>query len=293
MSPDPRSLAERVSAETGLEFSGTEGRDGDGSRWLELCPAGHPATQTFTLRTLVGWRRIDVHFRPGSFAGELMEAMGNADETGRKTFQTLLAACRDDGAEIALSINGSLRDPNDDAIWASPWRSLEFSIRRGMLAINQGDAAADMRQIELWSSRAAASVVALLPLQAQDREPVDVPELAGLPEGAKIRVEVTATSGTGATVPPRSPFTAIFARPATSTWANGMGRLRLALSKYITLHRCQRSAPPTSSIQIPISFHCAQTAMRLHTVGLRPSQSMNCAACNGRIELAVPDCVGL
>lgn len=190
MSPDPRSLAERVSAETGLEFSGTEGRDGDGSRWLELCPAGHPATQTFTLRTLVGWRRIDVHFRPGSFAGDLMEAMGNADETGRRTFQALLAACRDDGAEIALSINGSPRDPNDAAIWASPWRSLEFSIRRGMLAINQGDAAADMRQIELWSSRAAASVVALLPLQAQDREPVEVPELAGLPEGAKIRVEV-------------------------------------------------------------------------------------------------------
>lgn len=190
MSPDPRSLAERVSAETGLEFSGTEGRDGNGSRWLELSPAGHPATQTFTLRTLVGWRRIDVHFRPGSFAGELMEAMGNADETGRRTFQSVLAACRTDGAEIALSINGSPCDPNDAAIWASPWRSLEFSIRRGMLAINQGDAAADMRQIELWSSRAAASVVALLPLQAQDREPNEVPELAGLPEGAKIRVEV-------------------------------------------------------------------------------------------------------
>ena len=190
MSPDPRSLAERVSAETGLEFVGTEGRDGDGSRWMELSPAGHPATQTFTLRSIVGWRRIDVYFRPGSFASDLMEAMGNADETGRRTFRTLLAVCRDNGAEIALSINGTPRDPDDDTIWGFPWRSLEFSIRRGMLAINQGDIAADMRQIELWSSRAAASVVALLPLQAQDQEPIAVPELAGLPEGAKIRVEV-------------------------------------------------------------------------------------------------------
>lgn len=190
MSPDPRSLAERVSAETGLEFVGTEGRDGDGSRWLELCPAGHPSTQTFTLRTLVGWRRIDIYFRPGSFAGDLMEAMGNADETGRGTFRTVLAVCREDGAEIALSVNGMPRDPDDDTIWATPWRSLEFSIRRGMLAINQGDAAADMRQIELWSSRAAATVVSLLPLQAQDQVPVEIPELAGLPEGAKIRVEV-------------------------------------------------------------------------------------------------------
>ncbi len=70
MSPDPRSLAERISAETGLEFSGREGRDSDGARWLELQPTGYPPGQTFTLRTLIGWRRLDVHFRPGNFAGD-------------------------------------------------------------------------------------------------------------------------------------------------------------------------------------------------------------------------------
>jgi 5-methylcytosine-specific restriction protein A len=191
MSPDPRSLAERVSVETGLEFSGTEGRETDGSRWLELLPADHPAGQTFTLRTVIGWRRLDVHFRPGNFAGDLMEAMGAADETGRTTFLAVLRACRDAGAETALTINGSARDPDDAGIWDAPWRSFGLVIRKGMLAINEGNAAADMQHIELWTSRAAAAIFALLPVEVEGSELEDeAADVAGLPEGAKTRVEV-------------------------------------------------------------------------------------------------------
>lgn len=135
MSPDPRSLADLISAETGLLFTGTEGRDPDGSRWLELRPADYPAGQTFTLRTVVGWRRIDVHFRPGNFAGELIEAMGHSDDTGRQTFRTVLGVCRDAGASISMAVNGTAVDPEDRAIWSSTWRSVDLVIRRGMLAM--------------------------------------------------------------------------------------------------------------------------------------------------------------
>lgn len=190
MSPDPRSLAERVSVETGLEFGGTEGREADGSRWLELVPAEHPAGQTFSLRTVIGWRRVDVHFRPGNFAGDLMEAMGTADETGRNTFLAVLQACRDAGAETALTINGSVRDPGDEGIWTVPWRSLGLVIRKGMLAINEGDAEADMQQIELWTSRAAAAIFALLPVEVEGSGVEESADVAGLPEGARTRVEV-------------------------------------------------------------------------------------------------------
>lgn len=191
MLPDPRSLAERVSAETGLAFVGAEGRDSDGSRWLELRLAEYPARQTFTLRTVVGWRRIDVHFRPGNFAGELVEAMGDADETGRQTFRTVLGVCRDAGADVALAVNGTATNPENGAMWSMPWRSLDLAIRRGMLPINQGDMDADMRQIELWTSRAAAAVLALLPLEVDGCVAEGgAPDVAGLPEGAKTRIEV-------------------------------------------------------------------------------------------------------
>ncbi len=185
------SLANRMSAETGFAFAGTEGRDDDGNRWLELRPAEYPAGQTFTLRTVVGWRRIDVIFRPGNFAGELVEAMGQAGEASRHVFCTVLAACRDAGAEISLSVNGVKYSPDDDALWTSPWRSLDFAIHRGMLTINEGDTNADLCQIEQWTSRAAVAVLAILPLEVEGGESSEtVPEVAGLPEGARTRIEV-------------------------------------------------------------------------------------------------------
>ncbi|RNI19125.1 HNH endonuclease [Paracoccus pantotrophus] len=187
-SPDPRSLADLVSAETGLLFIGTEGRDPDGNRWLELRPADYPAGQTFTLRTVIGWRRIDVQFRPGSFAGELIEAMGNSDEAGRQTFRTVLGVCREAGANISMAVNGTVVDPEDRAIWSAPWRSLDLVLGRGMLAINDGDVNADAREIGLWTSRAAAAVSALLPLEVDGEEAE--PDVVGLPEGAKTRVAV-------------------------------------------------------------------------------------------------------
>lgn len=191
MSPDPHLLAKRVSAETGFELSGTEGRDGDGSRWLELQPAGHPAGQTFTLRTVVGWRRIDVYFRPGNFAGDLVGAMGEAGKKERRVFCSVLEFCKEDGAEVMLTINGNSRDPTDTAIWETPWRSVGLVIRRGMLSINEGNTAEDARQIEIWSSRAATAVLAILPLENEgESEAEETPDVSGLPEGAKSRIEV-------------------------------------------------------------------------------------------------------
>ncbi|MER9868960.1 HNH endonuclease [Mesorhizobium sp. M0136] len=190
MSPDPRSLAERISAETGLEFSGREGRDSDGTRWLELQPADYPSGQTFTLRTVIGWRRLDVHFRPGNFAGDLMNAMGSADETGRRTFRAVLDMCRDADAEITLTINGTTYLPDDSAIWETQWRSFGLDVRRGMLAINEGNAEEDTRQVGLWTSRVAAAILALLPVETEEGGPDASPEIAGLPEGARTRIEV-------------------------------------------------------------------------------------------------------
>lgn len=189
MTLDPRSLAERVSAEIGLELTGTEGQDGDGCRWFELLPAGHPAGQTFTIRAVVGWRRIDVHFRPGNFAADLIFAMSSVDEACRRTFGAILAACRDAGAEVLLTVNGTTYDHEDESIWGYQWRSIGLLISKGMLAINGGNAEADMREIELWTSRVAAAIVALLPLEAEEIADESL-EMVGLPEGAKTRIDV-------------------------------------------------------------------------------------------------------
>lgn len=191
MTLDSRSLAERLSAETDFALTGTEGLDNDGRRWVELYPADYPASQTFILRTVLDWRRIEVHFRPGSFAGELIEAMGRADESGRHTFVTVLAFCREVGAEITMAVNRVQVRPDDGDIWSATWRSFDLVIRRGMLDINQGDVEADLREVEMWTSRAAAAVMALLPLEVQEEKSGEASlDVVGLPEGAKARIEV-------------------------------------------------------------------------------------------------------
>jgi len=194
MSPDPEALAARVSAETGLAFTGSQGRDRDGAHWIELHPEGHPPAQTFTLRTVIGWRRLDVHFAPGAFASDLVASMHAADEAGRQGFLAILRSCQEDGAEVVLTLNGIGRNLADPAIWSTPWRSMALVIRRGMLALNDGNEAEDARIVALWAGKAAAAILALLPLESEgdddgDAEP-ETPEVAGLPEGAKICVEV-------------------------------------------------------------------------------------------------------
>lgn len=184
---DPHALAKAVSTETGLGFVGAEGRSSDGVRWLELIPAGHPAGQTFAIRVEIGWRRIDVRFRLGSFASELMSSVRSTDESGRRIFRAVLDACINAGADVVLNVNGATRSHKDDALWYESWRSFGFAVGKGMLSINEGNDDADMHLIEKWTARVAAAVIALLPVE-EDVD--DVIDAHGLPEGAKMRIEV-------------------------------------------------------------------------------------------------------
>ena len=184
---DPRTLAEVVSTETGLEFVASEGRTSEGIRWLELIPAGHPAGQTFAIRIEVGWRRIDVRFRFGSFASDLMSSVRSADESGRRVFRAVLEACSNAGADVVLNLNGATRSHRDDTLWDESWRSFGFAVGKGMLAINEGNDTTDMHLIEEWATRVAAAVIALLPVEEDIEASFDA---HGLPEGARIRIEV-------------------------------------------------------------------------------------------------------
>lgn len=188
MPPDAEAVARAVSRETGLTFEGRAGRD-DGGTWIELHPAGHLAAETFIIRTAIGWRRLDITFDPGAFAQELIAEMGRADTIGRALLGAVLTDCRDDGAAVELEINGAPADPADDAIWSTEWTSVKLAVRRGMLPINAGDDAGDMRLVQGWTGRVAAAVTALLPLEEQI-EDAPLPDVEGLPEGARIRIEV-------------------------------------------------------------------------------------------------------
>lgn len=189
MPPDAESLAQFISEETGLHFEGRSGRDEDNQPWIELTPAGHRAAQTFTIQTTIGWRSLEVDFLLGGFAKELLAGMSRPDEAGQTLFDVVLSKCVADQAEVQMELNGQQRDFSDPAIWTEEWHRMTLQIRRRMLPINAGDEEVDFQLVSIWTGRMAAAAVAILPLERPD-ENTPEPDHEGLPEGAKVRVEV-------------------------------------------------------------------------------------------------------
>jgi 5-methylcytosine-specific restriction protein A len=186
---DPRTISQAITGETGLPFEAQTGGGKGGEVWIELHPAGYLPAETFLIRSAVGWRRIDIQLEMGAHAAELLAAMEQADITGRTLFSAVLAECVSDAATVEFSINGATADIRTSDTWPGNWSRLGLAIHRGMLPLNAGDPTEDERLILRWTGRMAAAVVALLPVE--DSSPADqLPDVEGLPEGAKVRVEI-------------------------------------------------------------------------------------------------------
>lgn len=191
MSINAGTLAARISSETGLEFSASGGMLTDKTQSYQLRPSHHPPAQTFSLQVQVGWRSIDLSFRPGSFSSELIQAMGIADRSGQAGFISVLQSSLENGAQINFSLNGRERSFDDPSIWDIPWQNMTLTLRKGMLPINDGDAAADEELIGAWVVRLSAAILELLPLEADESSESFNPEvLQGFPEGASVAIQV-------------------------------------------------------------------------------------------------------
>ena len=185
MSLDPVQLAAFISADTGLEFVPRRGNDPDGNRWVTFEPSGYDQQHTFLIRATIKWRRLDLSFEAGKFAGPLLEAMARADNEARAVFRAVLEDCMQDATSIIFQINGIDASFVDSSSWPLHWKRVTFGISKGNIELGESDERDD-EIVRSWASRFAAAVVALLPLEAEQQ----TPELEGFPEGAKLRVEV-------------------------------------------------------------------------------------------------------
>lgn len=181
-------LAARISRETGLPFSGKKiSRAGNVNTYV-LSPQGHPESQTFQLVAHLGWRSVEVVFEQGAFSADLIGAMGRADDSGQQVFRAVIEAVIADGATVIIKVNDVRHEIIDAPIWEHPWRTFFFSFRKGQIAFGEKLAPLEDDVLLQWASRAAAAVVALLPLEPSVAgESADDP---ALPEGALQRVEV-------------------------------------------------------------------------------------------------------
>jgi 5-methylcytosine-specific restriction protein A len=182
---DPDALGSIVSLETGLAFESRSRKDIDGRQIISLTPEGHNPAHTFGVDVGIEWRRLEMIFVPGKFAGPLLQAMSEADASGRAVFKSVLSDCESQGAKVILKLNEKEHRYDDESIWDVTWRRLSFQLSKGNLELGIEDGIPDFEIVRSWATRFAAAVVSLLPLEEHEEE-----ELEGYPEGAIQKVEV-------------------------------------------------------------------------------------------------------
>ncbi|MBY6018721.1 HNH endonuclease [Halomonas denitrificans] len=182
---DPKALGPVLSLETGLGLEANSRKDIDGRQIISLTPEGYNPAHTFAIEVAIEWRRLELSFVPGKFAGPLLQAMSEADASGRAVFKAVLEDCEELGAKIIVSPNGMEHRFNDVDLWNATWRRLSFQLSKGSLELGAEDGIQDFEIVQQWATRFAAAVVSLLPLEEHEAE-----ELEGFPEGAVQMVEV-------------------------------------------------------------------------------------------------------
>ncbi len=183
---ESRDIARIVTINTGLKFNGRHGVD-SGNQWIELHLDGHAKSSTFTIKAIIGWRHIEVLFKPGAYAGELLTIMRNSDYDSRNLFISLLEDTREKGTAVSLSINDRNFDFNEKSLWDNKWVKIALGFRVGQIdlsAYGENDA---HKIVQNLISSMAATVISLMPIEKNTSEETENEQY---PEGASVSIEV-------------------------------------------------------------------------------------------------------
>jgi 5-methylcytosine-specific restriction enzyme A len=157
----------------------------DGGLFTTLRPLDLEEGNGFVIIVSRTARQVEASFRADSFAGGLLRKMSEADVLSRGTFHALLSQARSDCNHVYLEVDGS----SVEALPASsePWRAFGLDVSS---RLPPGKVMEDVIQGEALrvASASMTLILSLLPV-----EPIQEPGLRGvegIPEGARIRVEV-------------------------------------------------------------------------------------------------------
>ena len=187
--PDHGLLAEQLSHHFGVAFEGKALPSKGGYPGFELFPVNCPRSDAFRIIIRTQWRSLELEFKPGAYAGELVFQMGNAPAERVQLFVELARRCREEKAQVTLAINGSAVPADKPEVWPTEWRRAQLLLSKSPAAVNTENAAVNDTEVETWSKRFMGLVLALVPVE-EDAEQDEVENHEGLPEGAVTRILV-------------------------------------------------------------------------------------------------------
>lgn len=149
--------------------------------------AGLKRPNGFAVQVTPGWRSVEASFVADNFAGELIRTMGEAPIDARESYRRTAEAFLDMGIRLSVRVNESaITDPRELPV--GPWARFDLKALRMSAASTLGREAL-LRDSADVGGACLALVLCLLPLEEDSADAAHLFE-AGLPEGAKTRVEI-------------------------------------------------------------------------------------------------------
>ncbi|MGF6931239.1 5-methylcytosine-specific restriction protein A [Paraburkholderia sp. UCT70] len=157
----------------------------DGGDFNTLRPAELEQGNGFAILLSRTHRQFEASFKADNFAGALLRVMSEANNGQREAFFRAKESATTSGIQVYVAINGN--DGENCIELADRWARVEIDISR---RFPSGKTADDI-QITAFQV-ASACFTLVLALSGTGEEGQDVPDSStkGLPEGAKLRVEV-------------------------------------------------------------------------------------------------------
>lgn len=131
---------------------------------LRLSPAGFHDHDSFSVEVRTGWRHAEAQFVPGPFARPLVRQLGTASAEARISFAAL-ADLATRQAKLVFRINKQDAHTAADVAWPSDWDSLELSLRRHGLVLEELSPAEAASTVASLAAPVLAMIVALIGIE--------------------------------------------------------------------------------------------------------------------------------
>jgi 5-methylcytosine-specific restriction protein A len=157
----------------------------DGGTFDTIRPSSLEQGNSFAILLSRTHRQFEASFRADNFAGSLLREMSEACASGKATFVKMRKTAETAGEQINVAING---DASSDCINnVDRWSKVEVDVARRFPASSQP---ADLMATALQVTSTCLSLVLTLTGTEEAGLTSSDNSVSGLPEGAKLRVEV-------------------------------------------------------------------------------------------------------
>lgn len=187
-------IQERISYLVGIDFKAKEQttqnkgtKESAGTCIFDFRPESPEYPSGYSFRVIVYSKRYEIHFVPDSYALLLIRDMEKNTE-GRSLFSKMAKSLIQKSTRLSMRVNGQSVSPEETGKWTSDWKKLEIWLEKYSADFDMRNITSIEDSLVENGSKFFSLVISLMPAE-EVMEGISG-DAEGLPEGAKMRVEI-------------------------------------------------------------------------------------------------------